>query len=398
MAQLKLSLSEANELLDFLGPWSALTQYDVNDVVTYEGSSYVALTVNINVVPGTAPTIWILLAAAGEGTELNFTGPYSTTTAYDVNDVVNYGGSSYVAILPSVNKPVNNTAYWTLLAAAGTPLKFTGLYSATTTYAVNDVATSPTGSTYVAILAGTGNPLSDTTYWVPFTTGGTVLTFRGVYSPTTSYGANDVATYNGSSYVAIASSTGSTPPTSPDWVLLAQAGATGPAGSGGGIIVFSSGATTKAAVVASPPSVMGFGVLIPITTVDQVQFAQCAFPVPSTGTISNLQASVDLHLAPSTGQDALTYTFTIYDSPGGSGWKPASNEYMTTLMTVDLNIPMIGGGQFTGGTYASFTNLTAASPVNVTAGDRLVLVLNSNGTDPAAIDDISFGATLTYSY
>ena len=293
LAQLKLSLSEANELLDFLGPWSALTQYDVNDVVTYEGSSYVALTVNINVVPGTAPTIWILLAAAGEGTELNFTGPYSTTTAYDVNDV---------------------------------------------------------------------------------------------------------ATYNGSSYVAIASSTRSTPPTSPDWVLLAQAGATGPAGSGGGIIVFSSGATTKAAVVASPPSVMGFGVLIPITTVDQVQFAQCAFPVPSTGKISNLQASVDLHLAPSTGQDALTYTFTIYDSPGGSGWNPTSNEYMTTLMTVDLNIPMIGGGQFTGGTYASFTNLTAASAVNVTAGDRLVLVLNSNGTDPAAIDDISFGATLTYSY
>lgn len=66
------------------------------------------------------------------------------------------------------------------------------------------------------------------------------LTYRGNYAAGTAYKVNDVVNYLGSSYVAVAASTGMTPSSSPAyWGLLAKegdagaAGATGAAGSQG---------------------------------------------------------------------------------------------------------------------------------------------------------------------
>ncbi len=66
---------------------------------------------------------------------------------------------------------------------------------------------------------------------------GVGFTFRNSFSPPASYAINDAVTYSGSTYVAIAASQGpnnpapSTNPTA--WSLIAQAGATGPAGTQG---------------------------------------------------------------------------------------------------------------------------------------------------------------------
>ncbi len=68
-------------------------------------------------------------------------------------------------------------------------------------------------------------------------TNGTAFTFRNAFDPNQSYAVNDVVTYNGSSYIAIAPTQGQNNPT-PDqnpsaWSLMAQAGAQGQVGAQG---------------------------------------------------------------------------------------------------------------------------------------------------------------------
>jgi hypothetical protein len=71
----------------------------------------------------------------------------------------------------------------------------------------------------------------------PAGTNGTGFTFRNAFNPKPSYNVNDVVTYNGSSYAAIAASSGPnnpTPDTNPAaWSVMAAQGSTGPAGSPG---------------------------------------------------------------------------------------------------------------------------------------------------------------------
>ncbi len=69
----------------------------------------------------------------------------------------------------------------------------------------------------------------------PAGTNGKGFNFTGPFSVSTAYNVDDVATYNGSSYVAtVANQGGGTPDTNPtDWTLMAQQGATGAAGTPG---------------------------------------------------------------------------------------------------------------------------------------------------------------------
>jgi hypothetical protein len=51
--------------MNFRGDWTAGTFYNVNDGVTYEGSSYLATTAGSNLEPDLYPGFWSLLAQAG---------------------------------------------------------------------------------------------------------------------------------------------------------------------------------------------------------------------------------------------------------------------------------------------------------------------------------------------
>ena len=50
----------------------------------------------------------------------NWKGAYAGGTAYVVDDVVSSGGSSYICILASTGNAVSNTTYWSQMSAAGT--------------------------------------------------------------------------------------------------------------------------------------------------------------------------------------------------------------------------------------------------------------------------------------
>ena len=52
--------------------------------------------------------------------KFNWKGTYNAGTAYAVDDVVSYNGSSYVCILASTNNLPTNTTYWNVMSSAGT--------------------------------------------------------------------------------------------------------------------------------------------------------------------------------------------------------------------------------------------------------------------------------------
>ncbi|MBV8280547.1 MAG: IPT/TIG domain-containing protein, partial [Candidatus Eremiobacteraeota bacterium] len=111
---------------NFRGAWNPSVGYTGGiDIVTYAGSTYLCSSVPVNgqvcdesIPPGVNPA-WLVWAQAGTG--FNFRGAFSNATSYNVNDVATYNGSTYVAIAASqgAGTPDTNPAAWTLMAQMG---------------------------------------------------------------------------------------------------------------------------------------------------------------------------------------------------------------------------------------------------------------------------------------
>jgi len=112
-----------------------------------------------------------------------------------------------------------------------------GNYSAGTAYAIRDIVQFG-GSTWIAKVATTGNPpptlpTTENTQWLLFARSGTPgVVDRGAYSGATAYEANDIVLNNGSTWLALQPTTGNAPPVLPTesntyWRLLARKGTDG---------------------------------------------------------------------------------------------------------------------------------------------------------------------------
>lgn len=106
--------------INWQGVWSA-TNYAKDDAVFYNGTSWICTT-NITSGASTPPSIsntnWNILSQGFE-----YKGAYSSGATYYPQDVVTYNGSSYV-VLPTVSSPVSgtdpsNTGTWGLIAQKG---------------------------------------------------------------------------------------------------------------------------------------------------------------------------------------------------------------------------------------------------------------------------------------
>ena len=183
------------------GIWDSSTTYQVNDLVEYNGSSYIAIAVNSDTVP-TNTSFWNLVAEEGaQGPTgptgptgpvgMNWTGAWSSTTAYAVGDGVYQNGSSYICTVANTNEPPPDTSFWNELASEG--------------------ATGPTGPTGPAGATGPQGP-----------TGPVGMNWTGAWSSTTAYAVGDGVYSGGSSYICITANTNSAPP-SADWSEIAAA-------------------------------------------------------------------------------------------------------------------------------------------------------------------------------
>ncbi|QIG67362.1 concanavalin A-like lectin/glucanase protein [Rhizobium phage RHph_TM3_3_9] len=205
---------------------------------------------------------------------LRWRGEWSNATAYDEDDAVSYNGASYIALVGNTNVTPVAGATWGSLAARG--------------------ATGLTG-----------------------------MTPRGTYSAATAYVATDAVLYNGSTYVAIAPTTGNAPPTPPTtsnawWQLLALKGTDG---TGTGDVVGPAGVTDGSAAMFNGVT----GKLIKAATPSEFRtwLGQTAATVSFNNSVANLpgaptttQAAIESLAANSGGKNDSIFALEIADLKG----------------------------------------------------------------------------------
>ncbi len=244
--------------LSFQGSFDPARNYALADAVLWQGSGYVSrLANNHGNTPDQSPSAWTLFASAGgagpqgpagptgaqgtigpqgpqgitgpagpqgaigpAGQGLNLTGTYSAANSYSLGDVVTYNGSSYASLVASNHgqTPAISPADWMLLAAQG-PAGPTG-------------ATGPQGPTGAAGATGLQGPIGPQGPAGPTGSAGAAgMNFRGQWSPSIFYSVNDAVSFDGSTYLALASGSNQQPDQFAQvWTVIAQAGSQGPTG------------------------------------------------------------------------------------------------------------------------------------------------------------------------
>lgn len=197
----------------YRGAWAASTAYVKDDIVRYGGRSYVCKTNHTSGVAAggfetaLTATYWELM---NDGIE--YKGNWAATTYYKVNDIVKWGADIYICTTSHTAGAswVSTEANFALLVGG---LEFENTWANTTLYQPGDVVRYG-GYQFVATNESTNTLPTNTSYWSVLSTG---YTTQGVYSNTTAYKPGDVVTWGGYTYVAKVDTTGYTPANSSNW-------------------------------------------------------------------------------------------------------------------------------------------------------------------------------------
>jgi hypothetical protein len=183
------------------GDWSTSTAYLIDDIVKYGGNTYVVTENHTS--QSTVANFYTDLAASKyslhtEG--LFFKGDWQASTFYRLNDLVKNGAYQYRCILQYTSG--GSFAIGSNWQVFSEGLQWEDTYNAGTTYQDGDVV-SYGGYTYVYVNAtpSAGNTPTDDVYWDIITTG---YNNTGDYNFSTTYKTGDVVRYGGNTYVAIA--------------------------------------------------------------------------------------------------------------------------------------------------------------------------------------------------
>src|SRR5210317_334743 len=182
------------------GDWSTSTAYLIDDIVKYGGNTYVAVT-NHTSAAATADfytdfqssSYWQLHT---EG--LFFKGNWAGSTFYKLNDLVKYGAYQYRCILQHTS--ASDFAIGSNWQVFSEGLQWEDSYDPNTTYQDGDIV-SYGGYTYVYVNStpASNQTPTDNDYWDVITTG---FNNTGEYSHGVQYNTGDVVKYGGNSYVA----------------------------------------------------------------------------------------------------------------------------------------------------------------------------------------------------
>ena len=215
------------------GEWSSATTYTQNEAVQYNGSAYVALQGNSNLIPSDNASSWSVMTSKGDTGPAGAVGnagtvAIGTTTTGSVGGIasVTNSGTSSEAVL-NFTLPKGSTGQQGGIGNTG-PTGATGSTGASATIAIGTITTLVEDASATVHNAGT-NTAAILNFGLPMGQTGAQGTFRwkGAYDNAYAYGTNDVAYYNGSSYVAIDSSVGNIPTNTTYWEKMAAAGAEG---------------------------------------------------------------------------------------------------------------------------------------------------------------------------
>lgn len=202
----------------FQGVWSASASYEMNDVVKYGGSSYVYI--GTSTTSGNNPTNTAYWSQMTDGFQWENT--YSASTQYQKNDIVLYGPQTYLALQDTIGNSPENPTYWKIFTGG---LAFKGNWASASAYYPGDVILR--GATgYVADEYHIANASFTTDYnagrWTLFSQG---VRHRGSWTVTTNYLKDDLVTDGVSTFIAVddhTSGNGLFSSESAHWTMFAQ--------------------------------------------------------------------------------------------------------------------------------------------------------------------------------
>jgi len=263
---------------------------------------------------------------------------------YVIDDVVLYAGSAYTCIaIASLSNNPTDTAFW-VRSSGG--VEFVGVWDTSTTYKVNQIATF-NGATYIAIAAHSATEPTATgqTDWTVLAGG---FKFEGEWNSSIPYQINDIVTLSGSSFIAISNHTGTQPEAAGNaaWVLYASGGDIADQTSQSGKVLRTDGTATSWS---------------------NVGVTELGIPDGSSGQFLSTDGSGTLSFAGGSGANARVFMRSHINDP--ERWKdglPALMENPTGMVCIGN----AGGDNFgTGGTgYSSCTgeNVDWTVPAGIT--------------------------------
>ena len=215
------------------GEWSSATTYTQNEAVQYNGSAYVALQGNSNLIPSSNASSWSVMTSKGDTGATGASGSAGTVTIGSTTtgstggsaSVTNSGTSSEAVLNFTI--PTGNTGQQGATGNTG-PTGSTGAAGDNATIQIGTITTLVEDSNATVANVGT-DTAAVLNFGLPMGQTGAQGTFRwkGAYSATYTYGVNDVTYYNGSSYVAITGTLNNVPTNTSYWEKMAAAGAEG---------------------------------------------------------------------------------------------------------------------------------------------------------------------------
>jgi hypothetical protein len=158
-----------------MGAWDTAVTYKVDQMVTFNGSTYIAIAAHSATQPtATGQTDWAVIV---EG--FKFEGAWDVSTAYQTNDVATFSGSTYIALVDhtGVQPIIGGNASWAVFAGG---FKFEGAWDTSTGYHINDIVTL-NGSSFIAVSDHTGTQpqAAGNAGWVLYASGGDIAAQTG---------------------------------------------------------------------------------------------------------------------------------------------------------------------------------------------------------------------------
>jgi len=201
------------------GDWTTSTYYRVNDTVRYGGKVYRCTSMHLSA----ASTANGLEANLENWTAVSISddwkGDWTISTAYKLNDIVRYGATVYrcttahTSNSSATNGLPSDLSKW---VTVHTSSLYRQEWTASVTYRVNDVVKF--GSyLYTCTAFHNSGTAFDLTYWAIYCPGNQ---FDQQWNKLTVYQTGDIVRYGGDLYTAVTTNLGQTPSTAPGWQLL----------------------------------------------------------------------------------------------------------------------------------------------------------------------------------
>ena len=206
------------------GDWQPQIRYVYGDIVKYGGKLYICQEIHTSAADSTTGleadlASWELFA---EG--LEWKGNWQTSFDYKANDIVKYGGSTYVCNNAHISAATEasgleaDLSKWDLFNQG---FDYKDQWAADTRYKVNDVVRFG-ANTYIATGYHTSASqfATDSAYWNKFVDG---FQYESEWFHERSYQAGDVVKYGGNQYIALTENTNKIPSTqTDDWNLFSE--------------------------------------------------------------------------------------------------------------------------------------------------------------------------------